>query len=66
MLGPVQWHALRSQRRLDVMMAAEALAPCSIAELGRAMGCRPAGLYRHVRSKKAVQRRLAVACGTPR
>ena len=50
MLGPVQWHALRSQRRLDVMMAAEALAPCSIAELGRAMGCRPAGLYRHVRT----------------
>lgn len=49
MLGPRQWRALRSQRRLDVMMAMEALAPCSIAELGAAIDRKPAGLYRHVR-----------------
>ena len=50
MLGKAQWQALRSQRRLDVLMAMEAHAPCSIAELAAAMGCRPAGLYRHVRA----------------
>lgn len=48
LMGPAQWRALCSQRRLDVMMAMEALAPCSIAELGAALHCRPAGLYRHV------------------
>jgi len=50
MLGKAQWQALRSQRRLDVLMAMEAHAPCSIADLAAAMGCPPAGLYRHVRA----------------
>lgn len=50
MLGKTQWLALRGQRRLDVLMAMEAHAPCSIADLAMAMGQRPAGLYRHVRA----------------
>lgn len=50
MLQATQWRALRSQKRLDVVMAMEAHAPCSIAELSKAMGCQPAGLYRHMRT----------------
>ena len=50
MLGTPQWRALRGQRRLDVLMTMEAHAPCSMAELAEAMGCRPASLYRHVRA----------------
>lgn len=50
MLGTAQWRALRSQRRLEVLMAMEAHAPCSIADLALAMERRPAGLYRHVRA----------------
>jgi predicted ArsR family transcriptional regulator len=32
------------------MVNMEALAPCSIAELAASMGCRPATLYRHMRT----------------
>lgn len=45
-----QWQALRSQSRLDLLMAMEANSPCSIAEVATALGRRPAGLYRHVRA----------------
>jgi predicted ArsR family transcriptional regulator len=48
LLGPAQWAALRNPRRLEVVMAMEAHAPCSIAELAAVLACRPASLYRHL------------------
>lgn len=50
LLASAQWAALRHPRRLEVMVTMEALSPCSIAELAASMDCRPASLYRHVRT----------------
>jgi len=49
LLGPAQWRALGSLRRLDMVMVLEAQSPCSIADMADTLGCKPASLYRHMR-----------------
>jgi len=50
LLAAAHWAAFRHPRRLEIIVAMEALAPCSIAELAASMECRPASLYRHVQT----------------
>lgn len=46
---PAQVRALASGIRQEIVDAAESLGPCSVAELGKALGRRPDTLYYHVR-----------------
>lgn len=46
--GPLQWRAVRHPTRLEMVLALEAMAPCSLADLSATMGRPAAGLYRHM------------------
>jgi predicted transcriptional regulator len=43
-----QWKALASPIRVELLLLADAIEPCSIADLARLSGRRSTGLYRHV------------------
>jgi len=46
--GPLQWRALRHPTRLELVLALEAMAPSSLADLSMNLGRPAAGLYRHM------------------
>lgn len=47
-LGDPQWKALASPIRVELLLLAGAIEPCSISDLARLSGRRSTGLYRHV------------------
>lgn len=60
-LGPTHWKALASPIRVELLLLAAAIEPCSIADLARLSGRRNTGLYRHVAI--LVESELLLPCG---